>query len=298
MDKAATIVSMASLVLVSMNLSLSIVLARKSKESWAKWNIVLAATLLGMAVFYTLNLLSSFLFSGIPLVVLNYVFEAFYIIDTSFIVVFICRFASWLVAKPMGKIEIVSTFIVGLVYLAFSIVSTIINLPTIKMLQPLVAALNIIYCLVIMLYYRSKLQNALVKDVVNVFAIITLTTVPLLVISSIFPPSGKLVFSIIEMAYFIMYLCFMFIALEKAEKNGERAKREGGPTLEDYAEFKITEREFEVIKLIKKGLTNKEIAFELGISVNTVNNHIANIFQKTNVKSRIDLLNVLQEATW
>ena len=95
MDKAATIVSMASLVIASMNLSLSIVFSKKSKERWAQWNIVLAATLLAMAVFYTLNLLSGFLFTGIPLVVLRYVFDAFYIIDTSFIVVFICRFASW-----------------------------------------------------------------------------------------------------------------------------------------------------------------------------------------------------------
>ena len=41
-----------------------------------------------------------------------------------------------------------------------------------------------------------------------------------------------------------------------------------------------------------------KIASELDISVNTVNNHIANIFAKTEVRSRIDLLNLLQEASW
>ena len=44
--------------------------------------------------------------------------------------------------------------------------------------------------------------------------------------------------------------------------------------------------------------TNKEIADKLCISVNTVNNHIANIFSKTEVRSRIDLLNLLEEASW
>ncbi|MDD4574717.1 MAG: LuxR C-terminal-related transcriptional regulator [Sphaerochaeta sp.] len=44
-------------------------------------------------------------------------------------------------------------------------------------------------------------------------------------------------------------------------------------------------------------MTNKEIAFELGISANTVNNHVANIFSKTKVRSRIDLLNLLKQ-TW
>jgi DNA-binding CsgD family transcriptional regulator len=33
----------------------------------------------------------------------------------------------------------------------------------------------------------------------------------------------------------------------------------------------------------------------LDISVNTVNNHVANIFAKTKVRSRIDLLNLLKQ---
>ena len=48
----------------------------------------------------------------------------------------------------------------------------------------------------------------------------------------------------------------------------------------------------------EKPKSDKEIASELDISVNTVNNHIANIFAKTEVRSRIDLLNLLQEASW
>ena len=75
--------------------------------------------------------------------------------------------------------------------------------------------------------------------------------------------------------------------------------RKKGISFEDIqSEFHITEREFEVILQIKNGLTNKEIAYNLNISVNTVNNHIANIFSKTGVRSRIDLLNLLQEASW
>ena len=84
--------------------------------------------------------------------------------------------------------------------------------------------------------------------------------------------------------------------MDKTEKNVERRNEE--PTLEDYGKYHITEREFDVIKLIRKGMTNKEIGYELGISVNTVNNHIANIFQKTGFRSRIYLLNVLNEALW
>ncbi len=298
MLKASVIISIVSLVIVSMSLALSIILEKKNKDKWVGWNIVLASTLLAMAVLYTLKLVAGFLFTGIPLVVLNYVFEAFYIIDTSFIVVFICRFVSWLIARPMSKMSIVLTFAVGVAYLAVSVLTTILDYPILKTLQPLIAVINIIYCIIVMFLSRSSIENELVSASVFSFSIISLTTVPLLVLSALFTSWRSLAFSIIETAYFIMHLVFMFIAIEKAEKDSLMKKRDGEPKIEDWAEYKITEREFEVIKLIKKGMTNKEIGYELKISVNTVNNHIANIFQKTGVKSRIDLLNVLQESTW
>lgn len=297
MDKAAVLVSFLSLIIASMNLSLSIILAKKNKGGRSLWNIVLSATLLAMAVFYSLNLLSSFLFSGIPLIVLNYVFEAFFIIDTSFVVVFVCRFVNWLIARPMSKIEIASTFVVGILYFIVSVLSSIINCPLLSTIQPLLATLNVCYCITVILLSRKTISNALVRDALFVFFIVTLTTIPLLVISSVWYDFRQLAFSIIELAYFIVHLTFMFISMEKAENRRQKGADEE-IKLEDLQEFHITEREFEVIKLIKKGMTNKEIGYELGISVNTVNNHIANIFQKTGVKSRIDLLNVLKAAFW
>ncbi len=299
MLEAAVLVSMASLVIVSMNLSLSIVLAKKNSDKWAQWNIVLASTLLGLAVFYTLKLVAgNYLFQGVPQLVLNYVFEAFYIIDSSFLVVFICRFASWLIARPMSRAGIVITFIIGLCYCASAVLTTILDIPVLEALQPVIASVNVIYCLSMMLANRNSIENKLVKCAAWTFSIISFATLPLLALSAVFRQLRSLSFSIIILAYFIMHLVFMFLAIEKAEEDSLKKKKAGEPKLEDYAEFKITEREFEVIRLIKRGMTNKEIGFELKISVNTVNNHIANIFQKTGVKSRIDLLNVLQEATW
>ncbi|RJX23107.1 MAG: DNA-binding response regulator [Dethiobacter sp.] len=48
----------------------------------------------------------------------------------------------------------------------------------------------------------------------------------------------------------------------------------------------LSQREVEILKLIAEGLTNKEIAKKLSISVHTVRNHIANIFPKLNSKTR------------
>jgi DNA-binding CsgD family transcriptional regulator len=54
--------------------------------------------------------------------------------------------------------------------------------------------------------------------------------------------------------------------------------------------FGITSREAEVIGLVGRGLSNKEIADRMHISLTTARTHLYNIFQKTGAGSRIDLL--------
>ena len=50
----------------------------------------------------------------------------------------------------------------------------------------------------------------------------------------------------------------------------------------------LTDRELEILTLTEKGLTNKAIGVQLGISDRTVQNHLANIFQKLNAESRTE----------
>ncbi len=52
----------------------------------------------------------------------------------------------------------------------------------------------------------------------------------------------------------------------------------------------LTKREKEVIKLVVDGLTNKEIADKLFISIRTVDSHKNNIMQKLNLKSSVELV--------
>lgn len=50
----------------------------------------------------------------------------------------------------------------------------------------------------------------------------------------------------------------------------------------------LTEREMEVLGLVAKGLSNKEIAEELCLSIRTVQGHLANIFNKLHVSTRTE----------
>jgi DNA-binding NarL/FixJ family response regulator len=50
----------------------------------------------------------------------------------------------------------------------------------------------------------------------------------------------------------------------------------------------LTPRELEVLQLVSEGLTNKEIAYRLGLSARTIQFHLNAIFQKAGVSSRTE----------
>ncbi len=58
----------------------------------------------------------------------------------------------------------------------------------------------------------------------------------------------------------------------------------------------LTERERDVMRLVVDGLPNKRIADQLDISVRTVEVHRARVFDKMDVKSAVELANLLREA--
>ena len=51
---------------------------------------------------------------------------------------------------------------------------------------------------------------------------------------------------------------------------------------------RLTDREMEVLKLVAKGLNNRDIAKQLFISENTVKNHVRNILEKLQLHSRME----------
>ena len=55
-----------------------------------------------------------------------------------------------------------------------------------------------------------------------------------------------------------------------------------------HAQF--TKREMEILSLVKQNKPNRQIAEELFISIRTVENHISNIYTKTDLRTRQELL--------
>jgi DNA-binding NarL/FixJ family response regulator len=60
------------------------------------------------------------------------------------------------------------------------------------------------------------------------------------------------------------------------------------PTVKNPDEYSLTKREHEVLELLMDGLTYKDIADKCYISVQTLNSHIKNIYNKLGVHSRAE----------
>ena len=58
--------------------------------------------------------------------------------------------------------------------------------------------------------------------------------------------------------------------------------------------FQISQREKEIILLLLKGKSNKEIEDALFIAMGTVKNHIYSVYQKIGVKNRAQLLTLFK----
>lgn len=76
-----------------------------------------------------------------------------------------------------------------------------------------------------------------------------------------------------------------------AERTAQMAERQAVQTR--VAE--LTDREQGVMQLVASGRPNKLIADELGISVRTVEVHRSRVFEKMDVKSAVELANLLQK---
>ena len=89
--------------------------------------------------------------------------------------------------------------------------------------------------------------------------------------------------SLLKKAIYCVYNGETFIQPELTPILRERQQEKN---LSNISDNNLTKREIEVLKLLAKGLFNKEISYTLDISEKTVKNHVSNIFKKIDVSDR------------
>ena len=81
-----------------------------------------------------------------------------------------------------------------------------------------------------------------------------------------------------------------------AEVIGELVRGRGaGPNHGVHGLSRLTARESEVLRMIANGLTDREAADSLGISVRTVETHVSNLLHKLGVRNRAEAARIYRE---
>lgn len=96
----------------------------------------------------------------------------------------------------------------------------------------------------------------------------------------------------------LFYLAWNIVSMSAAVRL-LRPGDTGAPALDSVPPERVealglSGREAQMAVLIARGLANKEIAAELGISPATVRTHIYNLYQKAGARSRVELINKLR----
>lgn len=127
----------------------------------------------------------------------------------------------------------------------------------------------------------------------TLFTIMIVQCVPL-----IFMESGMWLQIIFIFVFFAgnIFLPVYFSYFTLAHSFSTTRKPENKDSFEEFClKYEVSPRESDVIKEICNGLSNKEISDKLFISLQTVKDHTHHIYIKTNVRSRVQLINLVKE---
>lgn len=289
----------ASIAISCMTLALAIASRILHSNPWNGKFIVFQSMLIGILVMALASKLSLFFMPQNISVVFGFIFNTLMIGSMSFVIVFLPYFLGWVIARPWRRAKNLVFFPMATVYLGVGIASFIVESKVFDfwavLAQTLIVLGMYIYCIVVLWVNLKNIDDKPVRNICLTINIVSLSLIPLSILSVFFSVVSDFSYPIYILAFSIVALVYLFVRF-----GIDRQEEQNKPTLdyESLQRYKISEREFSVVKLICEGMTNKEIAQELSISVNTVNNHVANIFNKMEVRSRIDLLKILKEGPW
>jgi len=98
--------------------------------------------------------------------------------------------------------------------------------------------------------------------------------------------------------FFTLPLAYLYTVVSGWPRSKGAPRAPGVPLdlpAELATQWGLTPRELEVARGILRGLSNKELAWELGLAENTVRNHIWHLYRRLGIQKRLDLVLLVQK---
>lgn len=147
-------------------------------------------------------------------------------------------------------------------------------------------------------YRESGSQKNFIEVVAVYCAVIPWASMTVL---SYFQASQVLEVIVTNGGFMVITILFISRHIDRARSEYELLKEfdvlssQACPFESNCKNFQLTSREFEIVQFIRQGLKYKEIGDKLFISERTVAKHVQNIFEKTEVNNKVELIRKLEQ---
>ncbi len=202
--------------------------------------------------------------------------------------------------QPWTALRLVAAISAGMVYFILGAVYLLTGfLVSIAVAAALVFILSLAVILVGIVHGIPLIKRGSTRTMVLLVTLLTITFLPLVMIGWLLDGSGQsweisgsLRFLFLTLYYFLMALSGIVFYL-KEMTDDEQNQSHGN--IRGKVDISLSPRESYIANSITKGHTYREIAEELSLSTNTVRNHVANVYKKLSVRSKIELMGVMKK---
>ncbi len=280
---------------------------------WLKYYIVFLFAFGFLLLIRAIKLLS---FLTVPSFMTSNIFSILYFFSLSvaislmlyFIPAFLYRFLN---IKWTSKQNIIY-LLLSISYFILSILGILIEFD-IYVISWIIFYISIIFIFVIGFINYKNIEDKTMKRIVKILGLITIIIYPILIYQLIIYKMEAADIGSMDVSLVLFYIWWNLVMLgylfwyfinivnnkfhssnisvssESIPINDNNNKKENNS--EEKENVNLTRREKEILSYLLDGKTNKEVSLILDISLNTVNNHVANIYEKSGVKNRVELVN-------
>lgn len=224
----------------------------------------------------------------------DFILEIFKIIKAlgvSVLLFVLPAFISHIMLVKMNKSRTITFAAVSLIPFLFHIFEHLItDIPYSYLIKNTIFITVIFYCITSVIINLRNMADKRQRKIIITFLILAIVFFPLLItdiilgITSIQLPVYFILVNILGVIFSFFYLVPPSV-IDKEEIIDFLQKK-----------YNITEREKEIIALVKTGHSNNEISEITSITISTVEKHINSIYRKLNIKKRVQLVNLLQSG--
>lgn len=206
-------------------------------------------------------------------------------------------FYHYILGLRLSRVKIIVTICIDIVLLACSVIFYLTRIPEIGYFVLIPAlAVSILYGLILILRNLPSIADKRLSRALKTFLWVSAGFFPLILLDMldtrlfgvVLFPGGFFALPLYYLVLNILSIVFTMVYFNRP------AYLRGGQLTPFFTGvYGITAREGEIILRLIDGASNREIGEKLFISYKTVENHIYNIYQKTGVKNRIELFNLI-----